>query len=69
MSTLFDMICALIALLMSAALSHFGGAVAPHTDASPPAAHASPAERSDFNPANQSSGAALPERKTSGQDA
>jgi hypothetical protein len=35
MSTLFDMISAIVALLMSAALLHFGGSAAPRQDQAP----------------------------------
>jgi hypothetical protein len=35
MSTLFDMISAIVALLMSAALLHFGGSAAPRQDQPP----------------------------------
>lgn len=53
MSTLFDMISAIVAFLMSAALLHFGGSAAPRSDAPPQEVSRPHAEDSSASTANQ----------------
>ncbi|WP_443748249.1 hypothetical protein [Asticcacaulis solisilvae] len=53
MSTLFDMISAIVAFLMSAALLHFGGSAAPRQDNAPTEVSRSRADDSSASRANQ----------------
>ncbi|MBW8733079.1 MAG: hypothetical protein JF571_01985 [Asticcacaulis sp.] len=53
MSTLFDMISAIVALLMSAALLHFGGSAAPRPESAPTEVSRPRADDSSASTANQ----------------
>ncbi len=53
MSTLFDMISAIVAFLMSAALLHFGGSAAPRSESPPQEVSRPHADDSSASTANQ----------------
>ena len=68
MSTLFDMISAIVAFLMSAALLHFGGSAAPRSDPAPTEVSRPYADDSSASLTNQRESTAARDRRDPSPD-